>query len=163
MSDSALQGFIDGLASRAHPRGWTYEGGPLRGTRLDERVYGWRNVPTPVAFRQRARPVMLGLQQATSENIRKINLELFVGLFRYKHIIKRLRELLLPKVRRRRYLTFAERWWAPPRSAAGGRHGGQGYIDTREHYNYNQGNNMVTRHQKRKWDDTAWYDRKWGD
>ena len=154
MSDSALQGFIDGLASRAHPRGWTYEGGPLRGTRLDERVYGWRNVPTPVAFRQ---------LHFSAVPIRKINLELFVGLFRYKHIIKRLRELLLPKVRRRRYLTFAERWWAPPRSAAGGRHGGQGYIDTREHYNYNQGNNRFTRGQKRKWGDTAWYDRKWGD
>ena len=154
MSDSALQGFIDGLASRAHPRGWTYEGGPLRGTRLDERVYGWRNVPEPVAFRQ---------LHFSAVPIRKINLELFVGLFRYKHIIKRLRELLLPKIRRRRYLTFAESWWAPPRSAAGGRRGGRGYIDTREHYNYNQGNNMVTRHQKRKWDDTAWYDRKWGD
>ena len=115
----------------------------------------WTNLPTPAAFRMPDSydPAVIRAQVH----------ELWVGLFRYNHIIKRLRELLLPKIRRRRYLTFAESWWAPPRSAAGGRRGGRGYIDTREHYNYNQGNNMVTRHQKRKWDDTAWYDRKWGD
>ena len=115
----------------------------------------WTNLPTPAAFRMP--------DSYDPAVIRAAVHELWVGLFRYNHIIKRLRELLLPKVRRRRYLTFAERWWAPPRSAAGGRHGGQGYIDTREHYNYNQGNNRITRGQKRKWDDTAWYQRKWGD
>ena len=147
MSDSALQGFIEGLASRVRP--------DLIGpsTRLDERIYGWRNVPTPVAFRQRARPVLLGLQPATSENIRKINLELFVGLFRYKHIIKRMREWVRDKVGRMRHVKWAETEYAPPRSIRGGRHGGRGYREARAEFSYNQGNNRITRQQRRRYGD----------
>ena len=155
MSDMGLQSFINGLRwsrDRLHREGRVGRG-------VADWSYSWTNVPTPVRYIPPTNQELL----TRSPNLQEKMNELWVGLFRYRHIIKRLRELFAIKIRRRRYLTFAESWWAPPRSAAGGRRGGRGYIDTREHYNYNQGNNMVTRHQKRKWDDTAWYDRKWGD
>ena len=105
----------------------------------------WTNLPTPVAFRMPDSydPAVIRAQVH----------ELWVGLFRYNHIIKRMRKWVRDTVNRMRHVKWAENFYAPPRSIAGGRRGGLGYREAQAEYNYNSSNSRITRLQRRRYSD----------
>ena len=145
MNGGGLQAFIIGL-QRSYQR-LLREGRAARP--VAEWSYSWTNMPTPAAFRPPTNQDFL----TNSPNLQeKIN-ELFVGLFRYNHILKRMRKWVRDTVARMRHVKWAETEYAPPRSIRGGRHGGRGYREARAEFSYNQGNNRITRQQRRRYSD----------
>ena len=142
---SGLQAFIFGL-QRSYQR-LLREGRAARP--VGEWSYSWTNVPTPASFRL---PTDREFLTSATRREEKMN-ELFVGLFRYTHIIKRMRKWVRDTVGRMRDVKRAETEYAPPRSIRGGRHGGRGYREARAEFSYNQGNNRITRQQRRRYSD----------
>ena len=136
----SLQGFIDTITAQMRRHNV-----PMSSTKMWY-IDGWTNVPTPASFR---RPTTAEMYDPIC--IRSCSIELFVGLSRYHYIIKRMREWVNDKVSRMRDFKWAETYYAPPRSAGGGRQGGHGYKDARAEFNYNQGNNRITRLQQRRY------------